>query len=481
MFYAILSGVVVLILATFLILRYVVFKENEKFKSDAHKILKITSIVYVCLMLVSVLLPDAYALSLSEEELSNENVSAFYSIVRWFSMVSFVAIPLAIYFKNRKIKNIAIYFCVTITILQVVCYQNYLADFTSTSGRGLNSISVISDGFKAFLINPTFRSIWFGLMLTLQIILPVAMSVMEKHVFDFKSKNEYINMLICLPLMILSVVPIYVPQHLFGYSNLIFEQYGLVHFGWMFAMIGVIVALYFVFRKKDENTKMLLLFVLSLSLIMQYNQMFSAISINLARLPLQLCNIGSFLILISLITRNKKIFNFTIIINVVGVLFAIAMPDLDGKGLFYLYNMHFIFEHSNVLIVPVLALLFGIFPRLDKSALKECLICFCIYFVIVWVLGTVFNAIAVAKANDFYSANYLFMFQPKVAIKLLPFTKALFDINFKIGYATFYPVLQLLIFIVFALVCVGLYYVIRLIYRIKDKIASRKNQTIADN
>ena len=97
------------------------------------------------------------------------------------------------------------------------------------------------------------------------------------------------------------------------------------------------------------------------------------------------------------------------------------------------------------------------------------------------MLGTVFNAIAVAKANDFYSANYLFMFQPKVAIKLLPFTKALFDINFKIGYATFYPVLQLLIFIVFALVCVGLYYVIRLIYRIKDKIASRKNQTIADN
>ena len=71
--------------------------------------------------------------------------------------------------------------------------------------------------------------------------------------------------------------------------------------------------------------------------------MFGAISMSIKRLPFQLCNIGAYLILLSLITENKRIFNFTLIVNVIGVLFALFLPDLDGEGLFYLYNMHFIF------------------------------------------------------------------------------------------------------------------------------------------
>lgn len=116
---------------------------------------------------------------------------------------------------------------------------------------------------------------------------------------------------------------------------------------------------------------MLVLYILALSLLMQYNQMFGAISINIERLPFQLCNIGSYLILVALITKSKKIFNFTVIVNVVGVRFALAVPDLDGEGLFYLYNMHFILEHTNVLVVPILALLLNIFPRLDKKSFKH--------------------------------------------------------------------------------------------------------------
>ena len=118
---------------------------------------------------------------------------------------------------------------------------------------------------------------------------------------------------------------------------------------------------------------MLVLYILALSLLMQYNQMFGAISLNIERLPFQLCNIGSYLILVALITKSKKIFDFTVIVNVVGVIFALAVPDLDldGEGLFYLYNMHFILEHTNVLVVPILALLLKIFTRLDRKSLKH--------------------------------------------------------------------------------------------------------------
>ena len=70
------------------------------------------------------------------------------------------------------------------------------------------------------------------------------------------------------------------------------------------------------------------------------------------------------------------------------------------------------------------------------------------------------------------------MFLPDVAIDLLPFTKALFDINFSIGYATFYPVLQLLIYIVFVAVCTLLFLAIILVYKTKDAIAQNAQNKV---
>ena len=466
------------LIATYCILRFCVFKNSEKFSNVITKILKISAIVYVCLMLISVILPDAFALCYSKEDLASMPARYGYTIVRWFSMACFVCLPIAVFFKNRTIRNISIYFGTILTIVQICFFKEYLADFTSTAGRGLNSIPVISEGFKQFLINPTFRSIWLGIVLCLQLVVPVILAIQEKHVFDFKNKKEYFYFFITLPCVILSALPIYALQHLFGHTSLIFEAYGLVHFAWIFFLAGEIVALYFIFRKQSEETKMVLLFVLSLSLIMQYLQMFSAISINIERLPFQLCNLGSFFILISLMSKNKHLFNFTVIINVIGVLFALVSPDLDGEGLFYLYNMHFMLEHGNVLVVPLLALMFGIFPKLDKSALKDCLIGFTIYFVCAWALGTTFNAIALKTGNGFWKANYLFMFDASKAVKLLGDGIGKLFVSFKIGYGTFYPVIQLIIYAVFMVVCTLLWLAIQLIYKLKN-IKTNKNQKLA--
>lgn len=471
MFHIILSCVVAVIIATFSILKFTCCKNSEKFSRITNRILKISVVVYASLMILSLLLPDAFKLCYSQEDLARMDINTGYVIIRWLSIVNFIVLPIAVFYKNRTIRNIAIFYGVAITIASLFFYNEYMADFTSALGRGLNSISVLSQGFKDFLINHAFRSIWFGIILTLQLCIPIVLAINEKHMFNFKDKREYLNFFLTLPFISFCALPIYVPQFLFGYTNLIFEAFGIVHFGWLFLVICTLVALYYIFKNKDTDTKMVLLFVLSLSLVMQYTQMFSAISINLYRLPLQLCNICAFLILVSLITRNKRIFNFTVIINVVGVIFAMAMPNLDGEGLFYLYNMHFIFEHTNVLIVPVLALLFKIFPRLDKYALRDCLIGFTIYFIIVLLLGSWFNAIKVRTGNDFYEANYMFMLVPDEAVALLPFTQKLFDINFHIGNAVFYPVLQLIVYLVFVAVCVILFFVIQLIYKISDKFA----------
>ncbi len=474
MFYLYFFLALVAILSTYFLCKYVFFKNNEKFNAIISKILKITVIVYCSLVFLTILLPDAFSICYGANEVALTAKEKTFAIVRWFSTLSFVMLPLAVFFKNRTIRNIAIYFCLSMTIVSLIHYPTFLNYYTSTAGRGLNSISVLSQSFKNFLLNPIFRSFVIAIQWLLEFIIIIVLAFQEKHIFDFKNKKEYLYFFTVLIASLVGCIPIYVPQHIFGYTSIIFKAWSIPHILWLVLVVGLLFSLYYIFRNKSRENKLLLCFIMSLSLVLQYTQMFSAISINIERLPFQLCNIGAYLILFSLITQNKSLFNFTVIVNVVGVMFALSMPDLDGEGLFYLYNMHFVLEHTNVLIIPILALAFKLFPRLDKKSLKDCLIGFSIYFVSVLFLGTLFNTIASITNNSFYYANYLFMFDKVKAVKLIPSLGVLFDIKFNIGkHIVFYPVLQILVFIVFTAVCIGMYYLIQLIYLIKDKIIQK--------
>lgn len=453
-------------------------EKREKFDKCTNKILKICVVIYCTFMILAILLPDAFVRSYSDHDITHSYKDITFAIVRWFGTLTFVMLPLAIFFKNRTIRNITTYFCLSMTIVSVFFAPTFLEYFTSTAGCGLNSIGFLSNSFKQFLINPTFRGVLFGIQLGGEFSMILIFAIQEKHIFNFKSAKEYLTFFAVLIPALLGCLPIYVPQHLFGYSNIIFKAWSLPHIIWVVSVIGIIIALYFIFRKKSYENKMILLFFLSLCLVMQYCQMFGAVSIKMKRLPLQLCNLGAFFILFSLITKSKRLFNFTVIVNVVGVLFALAYPDLEGEGLFYLYNMHFIFEHTNVIVVPILALLFNIFPRLDKHSLKDCLIGFSIYFVAVLVLGTAFNTIASITGNAFWNANYLFMFDQQVAGGFIEFLGKLFVPQIHIGeHITFYPVAQLVVYAVFMIVCTLLYFAIQLIYRLKDKIIKKSSDT----
>lgn len=475
MFYLLFVLFVAVVIGAYFVSKYVLNFDKEKFDKVINKILKISVVVYCSLSLLGVLLPNALNLSYSEMEIETLNLGGL-SIIKWISQLAFVLLPLAVFFKNKIIKNIAIYVCPVIAVVQVIAYPQLLEVFTSESGRGLNSISVVSDSFRSFMINPLFRSIVFGALVSLEIIIPVVLGFQEKHVFDIKNGKEWMYSLVVLILTLLSCIPISVPQHLFGYTNMIFEAWSIPHILWIVCVILEIVVLYFGFRKKEYEQKLIMLFVLSLSLIMQYCQMFGAISINIERLPLQLCNVGSFLVLFTLITKSKKLFDFAMIVNVVGVLFALAMPDLDGEGIFYLYNMHFIFEHTNVLVVPVLALLLKVFERLDMKSLKHFVYGFLIYFVGVFVLGTLFNGIAKSTGNSFWNANYLFMFDKETAVGFIPLLGKLFNFELNVGIFTFYPLMLVTVYLVFNAICFIVFFSIQLIYLLKNKEATSIEQ-----
>lgn len=470
MFYILFMLFVSFVLGMYFLLKYKLKLDKDKFDRAMDKILKCSSVVYCVVSLISILFPNALNLSYSESEIESLNLGGL-AFVKWLSQLAFIMIPLAVFFKNRIIRNIAIYVCPIVALIQVACYPGLLEMFTSTSGRGVNSLAIASENLKDFMINPVFRSVVFGLIIGMEIIIPVVLAFQEKHVFKIKSSKEWLLTGSVLVASLVSCVPISVPQHLFGYTSVIFDAWTLPHLLWIAFVVIEVFALYFIFRKRDYETKMIMLFVLSLSLILQYNQMFGAISINIERLPLQLCNVGSYLVLIFLITKSKKLFDFAVIVNVVGVLFALAMPDLDGEGVFYLYNVHFMLEHTNVLVVPILALLLKIFDRLDAKSFKHFFLGFLIYFAGVFVLGTIFNGVAKTTGNSFWEANYLFMFDQKTAEGFIPFLGKLFDVNFSVGALTFYPLMLCTVYVVFNVICLVVFFSIQGIYLLKRKLA----------
>lgn len=476
MFYLFFSLSFLLIFTTYLVLKFCIFKENEKFKTILAKILKIISIVYCGLIFVSILLPDAFSLCYSKEELANRNV--WFALIRWLSFVPFITMPISIFFENKTIKNIAVISCIVTTILNLAFFSSYLEYATSTAGRGLNSISILSNGFKNFLINTVFRSFWFGLIWVIQLLFGVVMLCEDFKQIKISKKDVLTTSLSFLAITFLCI-PIFVPQHLFGHSEIIFSAWSVPHILWLLMVVILIVSLYFIFRNKSQDTKRIVCIILSLCLFIQYNQMFSAIIINAKRFPFQLCNIGAYLILASLIFKNQKLFNFTFIVNLTGAIFALMVPDLENNGLFQLYNMHFILEHTNILVIPILALCFKLFKPVDKYALKDCLIGFSVYFGIVLLLGTTFNAIALKTSNDFFKANYLFMFDKNVATSVIKGVGPLFDITWKIGnYIIFYPVIQPLIFIVFVCAMLLVYLMLKFIYFILNKIQQKRQNNL---
>ena len=178
-------------------------------------------------------------------------------------------------------------------------------------------------------------------------------------------------------------------------------------------------------------------------------------------MPLQLCNLASYIILYSLISKNRTAFLFNLLVNVAGAILAVIILDADNTNLISKGNIHYIVEHNNVVVIPLLCLMLGIFEPLKKGEFKVFVKSFTIYFVIIYILGTAFNSIYTATGNDYFKCNYLFMFDAVKAKKLIPFTSYLFDLDITIGSVSLYPLVQIPIYLVFT----GLGYISYLILK----------------
>ncbi|MGM9858440.1 MAG: hypothetical protein ACI311_04225 [Bacilli bacterium] len=384
----------------------------------------------------------------------------YENTIRWFNMAPVIVIVLSIFSNNKYINKVAAYFCIPMTLIYIFSYDPIIASLTDPVGRGLSSIRFMSEAFKAFMINNIFRSIFLMILNSLQILILLGMLFKNFEDLKFK-KSEILNfILITLGIISLSICT-YTPQYYFGNTNIIFKRFSLSHLFVILFMIGEIIALYFIFRNKSDEAKHVLLLALSISLLFQFSEFYTAIGeLKMQRLPLQLCNISAYLSLYTIVKRNDKLFHFAIIVNVVGAVLALLILDVNNVGICNYWNAHYILEHTKVVIIPILCLLLKEFKPLEVKDFKHFIIGFSIYYGFVFLVGTTLNAIARATENSYFSVNYLFMFDQKAASGLLPFVGNLFNTKIVMGPVEIYPIIQVLVFVVFVVICFVAFFII---------------------
>ena len=127
MFYLFFGIFISLVLGAYFVCKYCFNFDKEKFNGVITKILKITVISYCAVSIITILLPDALALCYDDAVLkAMSGETRGMAILRWFGSLAFVMLPLAIFFKNRTIRNISIYFCTIVTLFNVIFYPTLI-------------------------------------------------------------------------------------------------------------------------------------------------------------------------------------------------------------------------------------------------------------------------------------------------------------------------------------------------------------------
>lgn len=455
----------VILLATLIVFIFV--RLYKWYPKVIRLVLKVLSIVYCLVVLIGHLLPDGFAFVINGSFyglLYYDRTDVWQTILRWGLNISSIILPLAVFFKtNRLMKNIAVYVCLPFTILSVLFFNDFIYYFVQEESRAILDFNYLPESIRTLILDWGFRSIYFGIQLLLGLIIPLTLVFGEKHRFNIRDQVEKKNFFISLPFIIIAAMPTYSLQSLFGFVTRSGDiGYSFAHYVWMAFILVEIIALYNIFKNKDYQIRYELCVFLCLQLFMHYNSTY-IMGFTFKKLPLQLCNLGAYFFLISIVFKKQKLFNFSYIANLVGASIAIALPDLED-GIFSFWYVHFVMEHMQVFAIPVLMGLFKIFPRFEKKHLKDVAIGFAIYFFTCWIFGTLLNGLAFKTGDAGFKVNYFYMFDLQTITGYLPFLGFFVKGIYVFEYFKIFPVFQIGIFVVYMGFCIGCYFIIERLY-----------------
>jgi len=400
-------------------------KNNKTFINI--KVIKGLIITFLVFRIFYNFLPDKFnCYELYDPSIENKTLIIF----RTFNDLFFILFPISFFFNSKKM-DFLIYLMIPFFVGSVLLYTRMVPIFQD--GFGIGSFEYGSHlKIWEFLTSDLFAYSLYSIYLILEGFLIVWFAVHKIDSLKGINIKFIFTSLGILVLLLLSFFPLAGPIYFFGNLPHNIPDYVLI-ICWILLIIIEVLILTKVLKNKSEQTKYEVLIILSLSLLFMYSQMFNIIECIRARFwPVQLCNIAGPLILIMLLKKSKKLYNYILITSCFGAFLAIVTLNVSDMGFFYPWNLHYLFEHQNIIVIPLLMFNLRIMPRLNKKSLKDAIKIFTIYFIFVLIFGWITEAVYIKSGNIFWWTNTFFIFKKEQALEFIPSLGILFDYSIQI-------------------------------------------------
>lgn len=450
--------------ALFAILGYFLIKRKKKF-SD--KILKIYSLVLALIFFFRFMLGDdaiSDVFKLSNSPISSPILTFFSLLFNWLLYSVIILAILYPFFKKTLYAFVLKYFG---TIVSLLCI--FFVYFLTIGIVG-------KEAYVGFQIRTLLLGIELGLTLAFCLIV-----FFENN--KFKIAKSDLKGFIYIFFMLLATMPPYMLEAIFGYVkySMPIKDVNFPHRIILYLSVLIPIGLYFLLRKKDSEEVRGILLYISLGTLLSFSVNYKFYSfLNITHWPFHLCNTAMYIIPLCLIFKWNKLFYFTYFINVLGAFLATAMPNYsDALNLFSSQLVVFYINHFIAFFMPILMVALKVYKRPKLREFIYSMIGFGIYFLLVLILNAWFS--------NYGSVDYFFLNSDFIAEKLGTWAENLRNViwSFNLGNLkfTFYPVYQVLFFLVYVALGAGIWFLYEAAYTTVDTlydIASRKKKIKAD-
>ena len=374
------------------------------------------------------------------------------NILRWLTMACLIVTILTPFLRVVTLKNIVALILPIVVVLDVVFYRLFILSILGPKEFSLlNAVSITFAVELALMGGVSFYYLYE--------------KIKAKEFENFKPQIKYL--LICFPLIMLMVFPENILINFFGEAGVTAQNFEFGHRVYVYISILSPILITFFARNKGENVRWAILCLFALSGFTQYFYTFT-FNTGVTGLPFHLCNTAILLIFVSYLFRSKPFFYFNYLVNVVGSLFAILLPNC-ATDIISVNTLQFWFNHWYAFFVPILGVSLNIFKRPTFKFVRWAIYIFSAYL----VFAAVLNA---WLANFNPDVDYFFLNKNFIVGKF-PFLfniKQNFVLSFNVSNLVFniYWLYDLIIYFAYILMIFLTWIVYVYIYKVTDHYAN---------
>ncbi|MDR0850735.1 MAG: YwaF family protein [Christensenellaceae bacterium] len=388
--------------------------------------------------------------ALTNPEISSDFLTSVVIVLDWLNIAAMFIVVLNAFFDIKINKFLIMYFVVPVAL----CNAGFL--YWSIIGLSGTTATYSFDAKTLFYV------------LEQAALLGIALCFAIKY-RKFKMTAKEVGIFFaCLFGILLCTMPAYSLRALFGGGpsveilDFTLSHRIAIYLGFVFPAV-----LFFLLKNKDYETKRYVIIFIALSTLTTFlNNFLLSDMLNLS-LPLHLCHTAMYILVISLIFKMKRLFYFTLFINVLGAFLAILMPDYSSGTLFAPGYVIFWVNHWTAFFMPLLTVMLGVFGRPKWKQFMYSMIAFGVYFFLIIFINAWFS-------NYLTKVDYFFVNSNFVAEKLGKWAEDLLLVvaQFKIGDLSFtlYPLYQVLFFFVYCAMGVGIWFIYETAYDVGNSL-----------